>query len=329
MRVFVSYRRGDVGGYAGRLTDALIQRLGAKGVFQDVTAIAPGQNFSVAIDHALEDCDAVLAVIGPGWLTASTPEGIPRLQEDTDYVRMEISKALERGVAVVPILVGGAPLPAESDLPQDLRELVKRQAVVLRDESWHQDVSGLIRSLRGEPAAPGRRRRWPIAGAAVILLLAGALWLWWPGRNANSGSGNIPSCAPPVGGDWNSIVLNDDPSGRAPNEEGGSLIFTVEEAKWRAGDESWEVNLAVDMTNETPEDSYHGNYLYEALIVGDRPFGKQTCFRPEPDLVNAGTTGRAIVGFEVPCKPNGSIELMLDDDAARINFTDDPQQGQC
>jgi hypothetical protein len=73
MRVFLSYRRGDAGGYAGRLTDALFQRLGPKSVFQDVTAISPGQDYTVAIDRALDDSDAALVVIGPGWLTAVTP----------------------------------------------------------------------------------------------------------------------------------------------------------------------------------------------------------------------------------------------------------------
>jgi hypothetical protein len=52
VQIFLSYRRGDVGGYAGRLTDALRQRLGAKSVFQDVTAIAPGQDYTAAIDRA-------------------------------------------------------------------------------------------------------------------------------------------------------------------------------------------------------------------------------------------------------------------------------------
>jgi hypothetical protein len=61
---FLSYRRGDVAGHAGRLADALRQRLGARSVFQDVTAIAPGQDFTAALDPALDDSDVVLAVIG-------------------------------------------------------------------------------------------------------------------------------------------------------------------------------------------------------------------------------------------------------------------------
>ena len=94
VRVFLSYRRGDVGGYAGRLTDALFQRLGPRSVFQDVTAISPGQDYTVAIDRALDDSDAALVVIGPGWLTASAPHGSRRLLEADDYVRLELARAL-------------------------------------------------------------------------------------------------------------------------------------------------------------------------------------------------------------------------------------------
>jgi hypothetical protein len=90
VQVFLSYRRSDVGGYAGRLADALLQRLGAKSVFQDVMAIAPGQDFTAELDRALDESDAVLAVIGPGWLTAVTPQGAPRLFEADDYVRLEL-----------------------------------------------------------------------------------------------------------------------------------------------------------------------------------------------------------------------------------------------
>jgi hypothetical protein len=83
VQISLSYRRGDVGGYAGRLSDALRQRLGAKSVFQDVTAIAPGQDYTAAIDRALDGCDAVLVVIGPGWQAAATPQGTPRCSKPT------------------------------------------------------------------------------------------------------------------------------------------------------------------------------------------------------------------------------------------------------
>ena len=128
MRVFVSYRRSDVGGYAGRLYDDLLPHLGAKNVFQDVTGIAVGQDFTHVIDRQLDDTDAVLAVIGPGWLTASTdagaaPAGGPR--------RLRPSRAQPNapaGIPAVPVLVGGSRLPTADELPTDLAELARRRA---------------------------------------------------------------------------------------------------------------------------------------------------------------------------------------------------------
>jgi hypothetical protein len=142
--VFLSYRRSDVGGYAGRLLDALVQRLGATHVFQDVSTIAPGQDFSAAIGRALDSSDAVLAVIGPGWLAPSAGQARSRLFEPDDYVRLEIGAALNRDVRVVPVLVGRAQLPTSDDLPPDLQPLLLRQYVVLHDETWHEDVRGLL-----------------------------------------------------------------------------------------------------------------------------------------------------------------------------------------
>ncbi|MGH9277977.1 MAG: TIR domain-containing protein, partial [Acidimicrobiales bacterium] len=162
MRIFMSYRRADVGGHAGRLSDSLVQRLGPRNVFQDVTDIAAGRDFLTVIRGELDGCDAAIAVIGPGWLTAATPEGRPRLFEPDDYVRLELATVLQRDLPVVPVLVGGAALPAAEALPEDLRPLAQRQAIEVRDSTWHQDVDHLLRSLRGEPvaaAAPAGRRR--------------------------------------------------------------------------------------------------------------------------------------------------------------------------
>jgi TIR domain len=193
VRVFLSYRRGDVGGYAGRLSDALRERLGAKSVFQDVAAIAPGQDFMAAIDRALDESDAVLIIIGSNWLTAPTPQGAARLFETDDVVRLEVARALGRDARVVPILVGGAAMPTAAQLPDDLQGLAQRQAVVLHDESWHQDVDSLVRSLRGEPAAPAERRRRRLLIAAIaagVLALAGVgIGLWVTSSGSGQGAG--------------------------------------------------------------------------------------------------------------------------------------------
>ena len=325
MRVFVSYRRDDAGGYAGRLTDALLQRLGPESVFQDVTAISPGQDYTVAIDRALADSDAALVVIGPGWLTAVTPQGTRRLLEADDYVHLELARALERDIRVIPVLVGGARMPEAAELPDDLQGLAQRQALEMHNEAWHHDIDGLVRSLRGEPAVPAnRRRRWLVAGTVLIALLglgAGAWFLWGPGTGAQTGpAAAIAPCAQPASKVWNRIPLNKNPTAVDREYPGNPLIFTVKEAHWRAHNGKWQVILATTVENAAQQTLYVGDYQYKSLVVAQREFNV-TCFSPTSDSVDPGIVDDELVGFDVKCKPTGLIQLVLD--SGRISVTPD------
>ncbi len=333
VRVFLGYRRGDAGGYAGRLTDVLLQRLGSRSVFQDVTAISPGEDYTLAIDRALADCDAALVVIGPGWLTAASPEGTRRLFEPGDYVRLELARMLRRDIRVIPVLVGGAALPTAADLPSELQGLARRQAVVLHDETWHQDVDGLVRSLHGEPTVQTKRnRRWLLFGTVALVLLAlgaAAWWRWGPSSGQQAGSQQtIAPCTPPAGDGWRSIELSKNPTGTRSRTGGGRLIFKVKDAHWRAHNGEWQVILATSMEADEPGGVYHDDRYYESLIVGQREF-KATCFSANPDLVGAWTVGDALIGFDVRCKPVGYIELRIET-GGKISVTPDTlKPGAC
>ncbi|HWB70584.1 MAG TPA: toll/interleukin-1 receptor domain-containing protein [Egibacteraceae bacterium] len=323
MRVFVSYRRSDVGGYAGRLHDALVRRLGAKNVFQDVAGISPGEDFTVAVDHALDACDAVLGVIGPTWLSASTPEGRPRLRQDQDLVRLELARALASDVPVVPVLVGGARLPTAAELPEDLRALAHRQAVVIRDETWHRDVDSLLAALQGptDDQRPTRRRRALVAVAAAVPAIAVAVWLLPSlGEPQDDAHDEVPACESGSGPAWNDLAIGDGAS-RTFTQDTGELVFEVAGGRWRRQQPGlWRVILDTTMENRTNEAAYHGEWHYDALVVGRRAF-EHACFSPDPSLVEVGTVGDARVGFEVRCPPEGYIELI--DDAGRISVTDE------
>ena len=335
MRIFLSYRRGDAGGYAGRLTDVLQQHLGPKSVFQDVTAIVPGEDYTAAIDSALSDSDAVLVVIGPGWLNASTAHGTRRLLEADDYVRLELTRALMRDVPVIPVLVGGAALPAATDLPIELRGLSQRQAVMLRDESWHRDVDGLVRSLRGEPAVPvKRRRRWLVIPAAMVLAGAGATAWWQLGAGAdgqgNSSPGGTVACTAPSGQGWNPIVLSKNPM-VAEKVEDGSLIFRVKDAHWRAHGGKWQVILATSMEAANRQGGYDDAYRYKYLVVGQRAF-TPACFSMRyagDSFVDAQTVGDALIGFDVRCKPVGYIALVIENGDTMSVTPDTLRPGAC
>jgi len=138
--IFISYRRSDAAGHAGRLYDRLAQRFGEANVFKDLESMEPGVDFAQVIEDTVARCDALLAVIGSDWVS-------PRLKDPDDWVRLEIAHALARNVRVVPVLVEGARMPGPSDLPDDLSALTRRNAVNLSETGWHAQVGELLDRL--------------------------------------------------------------------------------------------------------------------------------------------------------------------------------------
>jgi hypothetical protein len=146
--IFISYRRSDSQGEAGRLFDDLIRHFGASAVFMDVVAIDAGQDFRKAIDDSLGNCGVVLAMVGPEWLNAVDDHGSRRLESEFDYVRLEIAAALRRDIPVVPVLLRGAKMFRAEQLPSDIADLAYRNAVELTHARWKSDVELLIKALR-------------------------------------------------------------------------------------------------------------------------------------------------------------------------------------
>jgi hypothetical protein len=114
----------------------------------DVNAIQPGRDFRKAIDESVHKCSVLLAVLGRDWLELKDASGRRRLDDETDFVRLEIASALQRDIPVVPVLVRGARMPRADQLPADLRELAYRNAVELTHARWKSDVRVLIQALR-------------------------------------------------------------------------------------------------------------------------------------------------------------------------------------
>jgi hypothetical protein len=130
--VFVSYRRDDSAYIAATINERLQQRFGSKSVFFDIDTIPPGTDFRKHISDAVGKCDVLIAIIGDAWLSAVDDQGNRRLDNPGDSVRLEIEAALTRGIPVVPILVEGARMPSQSDLPSSLHDLAFRNATEVR-----------------------------------------------------------------------------------------------------------------------------------------------------------------------------------------------------
>jgi len=144
---FISYRRDDSAGHAGRLHDRLAEHFGRDNIFIDVDTIGPGVDFSKSIHGAIQATDALIAVIGREWLGATDASGARRLDDPQDLVRLEISTALELERKVIPVLVQGAPQLRATDLPDDLQQLANLNSVEVSDTRFHSDVDRLIDAM--------------------------------------------------------------------------------------------------------------------------------------------------------------------------------------
>jgi hypothetical protein len=146
--IFVSYRRTDAPAHAGRIYDRLVDRFGNENVYKDIDSTAPGADFAEVINQTIARCDAVVAVIGRNWASASRRGRQRRPFDDPqDWVRREIAAALERNIRVVPVLVEGARIPSPDELPDDLKQLTRRHAVELSETAWTPQLEQLIDAL--------------------------------------------------------------------------------------------------------------------------------------------------------------------------------------
>src|SRR5262249_40394164 len=125
------------------------------------------------ITTAVGSCDALIALIGPHWVSVIDKSGRRRLDDPTDFTRLEIAAALKRNVRVIPALVGGAQMPGSDDLPEDIKPLARRQAYELTDNRWADDCRDLAKALK-PIVRPGGRLGVKIAAGVVVLALAAA-----------------------------------------------------------------------------------------------------------------------------------------------------------
>lgn len=190
-KVYLSYRREDSATISGRIYDWLIQHMPKGDVFFDVD-MEYGINFVERIRETISQCRAILVVIGPQWFNK---HGEPSL-----YVRMEVEQALDKGIQVIPVLVGDATMPTQEQLPPTLRRLSLLNAAIVRDgRDFHRDMQDLGRSLNLEtiqtvgaaahtaaptiraassqdaPKSLGHRRRGVVIAVASTVMVAAIL----------------------------------------------------------------------------------------------------------------------------------------------------------
>jgi hypothetical protein len=229
--IFISYRREDTSGYAGRLYDQISSHFGQDHVFMDVADLEPGSDFVDTIEKKVSTCDALIALIGKNWLTIKDEQNQVRLRKPGDFVSVEIAAALKRSVEVIPVLVGGAKMPLQRELPESLQSLCRRQALELSDVHFTRDVGDLIEALK-RPAGTRvvRSPKWlkPTLAASISTVFALAagigIWTWQksphPREQAPVVAGTTQTAPPAnssknadnanISGNWRAVVQKED-----------------------------------------------------------------------------------------------------------------------
>lgn len=146
--IFISYRRSDSIKDARALYERLARDFGEQRIFVDLEGIDPGDDFVASLDGQLAKCEVLLVLMGRNWARATGPSGARRLDDPNDFVRVEVRSALQREIKVFPVLIDGAEQPNPEELPDDLRALVRRQALSLDYAKFDGDVDRLSRAIR-------------------------------------------------------------------------------------------------------------------------------------------------------------------------------------
>lgn len=178
--IFISYRRGDPGGYAFALCRELRRCFGPAAVLlacADDRLQSSAREWEERNDEAIDAAAACVVVIGPEWARAKDAAGNRSLFQAGDVVRRELARALARheaaGLAVFPALFGGAAMPAKSELPADLHALLELPSRALgSDARLDRQLLLLVNELR---ACPGMAALRPYVGRQTIYEVGNAL----------------------------------------------------------------------------------------------------------------------------------------------------------
>jgi len=192
--IFISYRRADTTEISRELYDRLTARLGTDRVFRDLDAIPAGADFEQRIRAALRTCKAMIVLIGPHWLDIKDEAGKRRLDEPDDFVRIEVTSALQRNLKVFPVLVSGAKMPNPDQLPGPLVRLARCNALEIREGSHHgQDLDRVVETVARIPdivpplAISAMRREMDQALADELVAVEKKTRSRYSGYNAENG----------------------------------------------------------------------------------------------------------------------------------------------
>jgi hypothetical protein len=271
--IFISYRRDDSSGHVGRLYDALSAHFGRKRLFFDIDHIAPGQDFVRVLEDSLNRSSVMIVVMGKRW--AGTGRiGSRRIDDPGDFVRLEVASGLKRPeLKMIPALISGAKMLGPAALPEDLKDLARRNAIELSDTRWREDVERLIASLERDMAAAAPRHvaaadlvrkareithapalsggaamRWGLIAAAVLVVGLGARALL--GRSSSATKNPAAATIATKSAGMISGIPTDDPHAMPSHLSAAARSAIASGKKWRADAVLTQIVAAPDSTGD-------------------------------------------------------------------------------
>ncbi|MBI2764835.1 MAG: DUF2071 domain-containing protein [Chloroflexi bacterium] len=178
MKIFISYRRDDSAGWAGRVYDRISNEFGPENCFMDVEGLQAGENFDTAILEQASAADVALVMIGPNWFVPDAATGLRRIDKPGDWVRREIETALASGSTVIPLLVQGARSPRSNDLPETLHDLGRKETFALDMKGFRDDLDRLMPRIQS--LDPWRPFKPPARAPIADHIWQDSLHLHWP-----------------------------------------------------------------------------------------------------------------------------------------------------
>ncbi len=177
-KIFVNYRRSQSLQEAQHLATILGSDFGAKRVFIDVRSIDGFSDWFEILRQQVEGTGALIVLIGKDWLAALDKQEYSGRETTKDFVRFEITEALKRNIPVLPVLLDGATLPNERELPIEICGLLRRQAMGLRGAHFPEDAAAISDKLRSILAEMQQYRKigtWKIASLLATALTLGVV----------------------------------------------------------------------------------------------------------------------------------------------------------
>jgi len=155
MKIFISYRRAEDNKsfIVGVIHEKLAEVFGKDNIFRDIYDITPGTEWKERLEREVNNCGVMLVIIGPDWVNLANSNGEKRLFNPLDVTRWEVETGLRRSredhISLIPVLVTGAVFPQKEELPVTLQELIKVQAITLRNfPDFDADMERLIQDIR-------------------------------------------------------------------------------------------------------------------------------------------------------------------------------------